>query len=273
MIFYFTGTGNCLHVARELAEADVAAGGTGGVTSVPQEMRREGELSYKDGAIGLVYPIYGHMMPAMVRQFLERATFDTPYFYIVCTYGNRHANAVELAQEQARALGIDPAYITTLLMVDNWLPAFDMDEQRSRIPEKRIGENHARIAADIAARKRWIEPVTDADRAAHAQFLSRGLRFEPEDLGDFLRIDARACVGCGVCARVCPAGCIAFAGEGRDRVAARDSLAGLGCNACLACIHACPHGAIGLPAGEKNPAARFRNEHVSLVDLCRANGA
>ena len=55
-------------------------------------------------------------------------------------------------------------------------------------------------------------------------------------------------------------------------MAARDAAAGDGCNACLACIHACPARAIELPMGEKNPEARFRNEHVSLADLVAANG-
>ncbi|HIZ45818.1 MAG TPA: hypothetical protein IAA19_02200 [Candidatus Olsenella pullistercoris] len=58
----------------------------------------------------------------------------------------------------------------------------------------------------------------------------------------------------------------------RAGVAARDAAAGDGCNACLACIHACPARAIELPMGEKNPEARFRNEHVSLADLVAANG-
>lgn len=164
-------------------------------------MARTGELTYADDAIGIVYPIYGHMMPDMVRRFIGRATFDTPYLYFICTYGNRHANATELCVESARAAGLEPAYVSTLLMVDNWLPNFDMDEQRACIPEKRIDENLARIKADVAARKRWIEPVSDEDRAAHQQFLSLGLTFDPENLDDFLTIDAEKCVGCGICAR------------------------------------------------------------------------
>ena len=73
MILYFTGTGNCLYVARELAAEGER------VLSIPQELRREGELAYADDTIGIVYPIYGHMMPDMVKTFLERATLDTPY--------------------------------------------------------------------------------------------------------------------------------------------------------------------------------------------------
>lgn len=271
MIFYFSATGNCLYVARELAAALESAGSPQELVSIPQEMGRAGALQYADDVIGVVYPIFGHETPDMVGAFLKRATFDTPYFFLVPTYGCRHANAVEqvvgLLQAKEGETRVDPAYVSTLLMVDNWLPEFDMNEQRALIPEKHIDENLARIAADVVARKRWIEPVTDADRAAHEEFLARGLSFTPEHLKDFLVIDPEVCSGCGICSRVCPAGCITL----EDGVAVRDALAGDGCNACIACIQACPDHAISLPMGEINPEARFRNEHVRLADLIKAN--
>lgn len=119
----------------------------------------------------------------------------------------------------------------------------------------------------MATRRRWIEPVTDEDRAAHEQFMSRGLRFEPAALGGFLTVDSEKCIGCGACAKVCPAGCIALEGG----KAVRNAQAGFGCNACLACMHTCPAHAIACAAGDKNPAARFRNEHVTLAELQEAN--
>lgn len=64
------------------------------------------------------------------------------------------------------------------MMVDNWLPSFDMEEQIKL--DKKVEEHLAEIAADIQSRREMISPVTDMDRAAHAQFLE-GMKNLPSD--------------------------------------------------------------------------------------------
>ena len=59
MIFYFTATGNSLYVAKKLAQAQNESFE---LISIPQEMDRSEALVYEDDAIGVVYPIYGHMI-------------------------------------------------------------------------------------------------------------------------------------------------------------------------------------------------------------------
>ena len=63
MVFYFTGTGNSLYIAKQLAECPV---------SIPQAMKQE-TLDFTDERIGIVAPIYGHEMPQMVKDFLKKA--------------------------------------------------------------------------------------------------------------------------------------------------------------------------------------------------------
>lgn len=120
MIFYFTATGNSLYAASLLEEERV---------SIPQVMRQD-DLTFTDARIGIVAPVYGHEVPQMVRGFMTRAVFHTDYFYMILPYGNRHGGAAELAQKLCAECGIDPAYINVVLMADNWLPAFDMEEQK-----------------------------------------------------------------------------------------------------------------------------------------------
>ena len=160
MVFYFTGTGNSLYVAKQIEDAPI---------SIPQAIHRK-ELDFSDESIGIVAPIYGHEVPPMVRDFMKKAAFHTDYFYMILTYGNRHGGAVELAKRLCDECGIDVQYINILWMVDNWLPSFDMDEQK-RI-DKKVEEQIAAIRADLSARKVKTAPVTDADRTDAARRIS-----------------------------------------------------------------------------------------------------
>lgn len=251
MVFYFTGTGNSLYIAKQLSESPV---------SIPQAMKRE-MLEFADERIGIVTPIYGHEMPRMVKDFLKKAVFHTDYFYILLTYGNRHGGAAELAKQFCDECGVKVNYINVIQMVDNWLPSFDMNEQKAI--DKHIPQQLAPILADLSAKKNAISPVTDTDRAAHRQFLA-GISRMPADAWQHLLKISDACVGCGVCEKVCPSGSI--------RVENGKAVHHAGnCQTCLACVHACPRKAIGLAVPEKNPNARYRNEHVSLQEIISAN--
>ena len=72
MLFYFTGTGNCLYVARQIEENPV---------SIPQAIRSE-TLDFSADRIGIVAPVYGHEVPQMVKAFMHRARFHTDYIQL-----------------------------------------------------------------------------------------------------------------------------------------------------------------------------------------------
>ncbi len=253
MNFYFTGTGNSLYVAKRLDEDH---------RSIPQVLRRK-ELAFSGEKIGIVCPVYGHEMPRMVKEFLKRAVFRTEYLYLVLTYGKLHGGAAELAKKYLRRIGKSADYINTVLMVDNFLPAFDMAEETAL--DKRVDEQLAVIAADIGKKRREIQPSSLRDRAVHCGYLAM-VRNRPETFwANYTVTDD--CIGCGICARVCPAGCIHI-----DKQRAVHSPGS--CQACYACIHACPKTAIrleGLPMREPNPGARYRNPNITLTEIVQSN--
>lgn len=151
IILYFTATGNCLYVARQLADVNTE------LLSIPQLVRQK-RYELKADEIGIVYPIYVHP-PNMVREFIKQAKLDSPYKFAVLIYGNSKCNASEIWNEISRRAGCPFDYITTMIMVNNWLPNFDMNEQIKI--DKHIPESIARISADIAKQSKWIEPVTE----------------------------------------------------------------------------------------------------------------
>lgn len=266
IIFFFTGTGNCLYIARQLADENTE------VLSIPQMMKQK-RFEFEADEIGIVYPIYGHMPPYMVRDFIKKAKLKADYKFAVLTYGARHCNAVEIWDGITRKAGCTFDYIATLMMVDNWLPNFDMNEQVKM--DKHIPENLAKITADISAQKHWHEPVTEEERQQHAGFMAL-TKLDPE-VGFLMKSEkyftvTDACIGCGACTYVCPRGNYS---RGNNGIQIEGD-----CEFCFACIQNCPQKAIQFakitdgtwPDGtEMNPNARYRNEHISLMDIKTAN--
>ena len=266
IIFYFTGTGNCLYIARQLA------GENAELLSIPQMVKR-GKYDFEADEIGLVYPIYGHMPPYMVRQFIQKAKLSAKYKFAVLTYGARKCDSVEIWDRISRKAGNAFDYIGTIVMVDNWLPNFDMNEQIKI--DKHIPENLQKIMADINQQKHWHEPVTEEERQQHQGFMQRS-GLDPE-VGFLMKSEkcftvTDACIDCGICTYVCP--------RGNYELTSRGVKTSGDCEFCFACIQNCPQKAIqfrksedgSFPDGtEKNPNARYCNEHISLMDLKLAN--
>lgn len=251
MVFYFTATGNSLYVAKQLEAKPI---------SIAQAIHDEKRL-YQADKIGIVCPIFGHEVPALVREFLEKSTFQTPYFYMILTYGNRHGGASELAEKMLKEIGIASSYINVLLMADNYLPVFDMNEQKKI--DKKIEVHIRDIQEDIKNGRVYISPVSEKDRAAHREYLDRRAHM-PEDIFSNLYHITEDCIGCEICTKVCPKQC--FMMEGQKSVWHSKE-----CISCMACVHACPMMAIQLNIHEKNNKARYRNEHISICEIVEAN--
>ena len=254
MVLYFTGTGNSLYVAKQLDEVRV---------SIPQAIHDENKV-YEAERLGIVCPVYGHEMPELVKKFIRQAVFHTDYFYVVLTYGRMHGGAAELADEFLKECGIEADYINTVMMVDNYLPTFDMNEQVAINPEKRVDEHIAAIRDDIQMQKKWKQTVTEADRKWHQRYLAMR-RENPIDVkhGIFRVMDI--CIGCGICMNVCPTGSIRV----EDQHAQYKDMSN--CQMCLACVQHCPENAIRLTIPEKNPHARYHNGSIRLSEIVRAN--
>lgn len=266
VVLFFSGTGNSLYIARELAGKD------GEMLSIPQLVKNN-RYDIEADEIGLVYPVYGHMPPHMVWEFIKKAKLKANYKFAVLTYGNRKCSAVEIWDDISRRAGTAFDYIATIVMVDNWLPNFDMNEQMK--VDKHIPEHLARISKDLSEQRHWHEPVSELEREQHQGFLERS-GIDPKK-GFILKSEkcfmvTDACIGCGICTYVCPRGNYDLTSEGVKMEG--------DCEFCFACIQNCPQRAVqfapqpegAFPSGkEKNPNARYRNEHVSLMDLKMAN--
>ena len=248
-IFYYTGTGNSLAVAKQF-RADLV--------SIPQAIK-ENIPVYKDDAIGIIFPLYCLNPPKMVRAFLKQARFQTNYLFAVATYGNQAGAAMQELQNTVKNYGFQFDYMNTLLMVDNFLPNFEIAEEIALLPQKRTQECLEQILADVSQRKHYIPEVTKQDESFSAMCIPLMKQQDKGENAKAFTVNDR-CTLCGVCAKVCPANNISLS----TSVTFQNR-----CESCYACIHACPQNAIHL-ANEKS-SLRWRNPFVTLAELIQSN--
>lgn len=251
MLFYFTATGNSLFVAKQFEENPI---------SIPQAIHQD-NLCFEDDTIGIVWPVYAGEPPKLVLEFLKKATFKTKYFYMILTYGKDDSDAPEYIEKLCQSFGLHIDYIHSILMVDNYLPSFDMNEQMAM--EKHIDKQVAVALVDVKARKREIPVASQESRDFHAK--ATGIFAANPGLinGEQITV-TEACIGCGICTRVCPVGRF----EIQNGKATRKQNT---CEFCLACAHNCPQKAIITRVSDKNPKARYRNAHVTLQEIIKSN--
>jgi len=246
-IFYFTATGNSLAVAKRF-------GGT--LISIPQVIDSN-ELRYKDDIVGVVFPIYGLGLPKMVRVFLEKVKIIADYTFIIGTYGNMSGAAMRNVQKLARKNGYRFDYANDLLMLDNYLPMFEMSKEQDKLPSKNVEDNLTKIIGDIGKRNHL-----EASASVMSRALSAVCSFMPSNNKNALKyIVNEQCNNCGVCTQVCPAKNIKVT---TDRVDFNER-----CEGCMACLHICPQNALHLK-GEKSHM-RWRHPEVSLKEIIKAN--
>lgn len=249
IVFYFSATGNSLSVAKRIG---------GNLISIPQVVDAK-KLEYKDDVIGLVFPIYSFRPPKMVRRFLDKVKFAADYTFAIGTYGNMAGAAMLNVQKLAEERGNRFDYAEHLLMLDNYLPIFDIEKEIKKLPQKHTEEAISRIVDDINNRRlKQANAATGWKIVTSALGAIDNLLSNGKQARGFIITDS--CTRCGICSQVCPAKNITVT----DKVSFAEQ-----CEECLACAHLCPQGSIRLK--KERSSKRWLNPAVSLEEIIAAN--
>jgi len=251
-IFYFTGTGNSLAVAKRIGGSLKQSFN---LISIPQVIGSD-NLNYKDDVIGVVFPVYALAAPQMVRQFLEKVKFEAEYTFAIGTYGGIPGTVMMNVQKLARKNGYRFDYAESILMVDNFLPTFNIEKEIAKLPEKKIEEKTAQIIEDINNRKHNQAKGSIPYRIFTAM-ISGIIKYDKYAQNYYVN---DKCNKCGICPQFCPAKNITVS----DKVNFSNH-----CVACFACLNHCPQNAIHHKKEKSN--ARWRNPEVSVNEIIAAN--
>jgi ferredoxin len=251
-IYYFSGTGNSLAVARDLA----AELGEAEVVAVPMAMR-EGAAAGAE-CVGVVFPVYFGGLPLIVDAFLQQMP-AAEYTFAVATHGSMPGLSLRQAQRTLGRRGIELAAGFAVEMPGNYIRLYGAPpEAKQQKLFARWRERASEVAAAVQGRVRsrpptGLPPVNWVLAAGYRVHFARRAHTKDRDF----RADEK-CNGCGWCAQVCPVGNIAMR-DGRPVWGGR-------CEQCYACMQWCPEEAIQVG---KRTASRRRYHHpdVSLEEM------
>lgn len=249
-ILYFTATGNCLSVAKRFNAE---------LLSIPQ-MIKNNIYQTEDDVIGIVYPVYAFSVPDIVRKYLSKCKINANYVFVIATYGNTPFGSLHEMKKLLEANGNKADYYSSILMVDNYLPLFDIEKQLKMLEEKDIDNHLNKIAEEVNKRTHkqencgWFNNFVSG---LGGKILGQIEKQTPK----MLYINGE-CISCGVCKKVCPVSNITL------KMNKKPSF-GNNCEGCLACINNCPKGAINMKT--QRSSKRFRNPDVSLNEIIESN--
>ena len=248
MIFYFTGTGNSLWAARQLAEATAD-----GLLFIPDELRKgslgdktqESPLEYtlKEGErLGFCFPTHGWQPPRIVREFIRRATFHvTPstYVYALTTCGDNMGHVMRIFDKELIAKGLHTDSRFAVVMPESnvcfsflHLDTPEKEQQKIAVAQQRMKH----ICEVVSQQTRGVEELVKGAIPYTYTYVIGGYYNKHLITDEKFWVDKEACISCGLCKKLCPVDDI----EGTPPSWKHNG----SCTNCLACYHHCPRHAI-----------------------------
>jgi len=252
-IFFFSGTGNSLALAKSLA------GKLGNTRLTRIAYTDDAEIVSTAKKVGIIYPVYAFGMPKIVKAFISKlkVTPDS-YVFAVCNYAGMSGSSMKQTQKALAARNIKLNAGFGLVMPSNYLP-FGGAEPEEKFQKKvsRAESRLERIAGIVKAGESrnienpWYFPywLTElANRYFLKSVVKEVKKFHADD----------KCTSCGLCVKVCPTANVRLV-DGKPQW-------GTNCELCLACLQWCPVHAIQM--GNISPdRKRYHHPDIQAKEL------
>lgn len=252
-IFYFSATGNCLKVTRDLARE------LGDAELINIAKVNDSQIILTADRVGIIFPVYMFGMPLIVSRFIKKLKADKDkYIFAIATCGGKAANSLGQTEKELEAIGLKLSAGFIIKMPGNYIPLY------GALPESKQQEMFSKEAGRIkeigkivrTALLMEIEKDLSVYRGLFSWIYKIGSKKIPAmDSGFWVN---EKCNSCGSCVRVCPVENIELI-EGKPRWFHK-------CEQCMACLQWCPQEAIQY--GKKTTGRkRYHNPETKLQDL------
>ncbi|MFW9850181.1 MAG: EFR1 family ferrodoxin [Candidatus Thorarchaeota archaeon] len=251
-IYYFSGTGNSLMIARSIASKlqDTE------VIRINDEVK----VSAIDDCtrVGLVFPVYYGGLPYIVKRFISSLTpYRNCYFFAVSNYASVPGRALPQLSAELQDVGISLSSGFHLRMPQNFTIGYNapnesdvlalLNNALGKIPEivdtiksMKIRTSAFDISSYLGQSRRYLAFI-DGVKKSDTKFWCE-----------------ESCNECETCLRVCPVHNIVIV-EGRPKWINN-------CEQCLACVNWCPTESIQYGQGSVG-RGRYTNPQTTLDDF------
>ncbi|AEF82515.1 EFR1 family ferrodoxin [Leadbettera azotonutricia] len=255
IIFYFTGTGNSLKIAKiisnKINKCEIVP--TGSNTGIV--------INKKYESIGFIYPIYFWGIPKNVKAFISSMVINNnedTYFYAIATYGGFAGNGLKLLNKMLFDKNIKLKYGKTLKVFSNYIINFTMPGKFKKLLEK--SEKKLMPIVDSIKNKQ-TNTIGKMSKRIN-QFYEKSINsLHDEDKNYTVH---SSCIGCGICKEVCPVNNIEIK-ENRPEFKHT-------CEQCMACIQYCPQKAINYK-NKTQGKMRYTHPEINYKELSECNKA
>lgn len=254
IIYYFTGTGNSLVVARDIAEK------LGDVELIPIAKAIKCSPSVDAERIGIVFPVYIWGYPLIVAEFIKKLKLTKDkYVFAVDTCGGWPAATLLLIKDLIEKQGGSLSAGFSILMPGNYTPMYGAKPEAR---QKKLFENEKKKILKIAdaVKNKAKAGVERNNFLVNALFTGLFYKMSAKYIHEMDKsfFADEKCNSCGICEKVCPVGNIRMISGKPDWLH--------NCEQCLSCLQWCPEEAIQFG---KSTAKRKRYHHpdVKLKDI------
>ena len=258
MIFYFSGTGNSLQVAKEIAAAQNTT-----LVSISKNFNNNKNFEFdlkEDEIIGFVFPIYAWRAPAMVTEFISKLRFKNyknNYVFAVSTCGENIGNTMKILKKSLNNVSLPLQSAFSIVMPNNYIIMGDVyTEEKSQSILKESKKQIEDINKIIKNRQEDVFHVVKGpmpsilSNVVNPMFNKYGLNTKKFYVND-------DCIECGICMKVCNCQNISLNPK---------PIWGNNCSQCLACIHYCPKKAVQYGKISSNKG-RYTNPNVKVNEM------
>jgi len=252
-LYYYTGTGNSLWVARKLAQrldGDVKMISLGTEYEIP------------DGScdrVGIIFPVHIWGLPSRVMEFVTKLPDrSSGYMFALAVNAGQVAGTLLQLQKMLVGKGNGLGAGFDIKMPSNYIIWNGAQPEAEQAVLFDLAENKLDEIAGVVKRKEVCPPEKGPWWQNLFFSLAYKLTFSKVPSLDKDFWVEPACNGCGLCARICSAGDIIIEG-GRPVWQHR-------CEQCLACLQWCPQEAIQY--GKKTTGKkRYHHPEVSAAEM------